>query len=580
MKTGQLIGGKYRLVTLVGEGGMGAVWHAMHMQLGHDVAVKFLTHPGANSEVLLNRFFDEARTAASVRHRNVIDILDFGISDDGRPYMVMEFMEGESLAARLERGPALTLPEVTLTVALSLGGLAAVHDRGIIHRDLKPDNIFLTYDADGSFPKILDFGVSKDIGRDTVGERAVQTRDGVLLGTPQYMSPEQARGLKDIDHRTDLYSMGVILYEVLAGVRPFESENVGDILMMVMTGQPVPLIDLRPDLSSAICDVVERAMQKDRELRFPDARAMRIALLNATNAMRQSMVSSMPEGSISLNTSSAEFVLVQLASEQIRLSNPSSGAERVPSGQFSNTSTPEATAPTMLGQKAAPSIDISLRFDVDKAAPPAPPVKPAAKTARVPMSSFPPPPRKSSGAWVLALLLLSLATAALATELTYDGGMRAALLAIQAAVTGAEPALVPGADGGLPLGPDAGLGLDGGLVDSIRVRLRQVPDDAKLTVDGQVYPPDALPALRSGDDRVITILVRKRPEPFEIRVEAPGMEPFIGRRWATDHVSYRLHLEPLADAGAAVVVPDASVGTAPPPEEPEPAPTRRRRRRR
>jgi serine/threonine protein kinase len=236
MKTGQLIGGKYRLVTLVGEGGMGAVWHAMHMQLGHDVAVKFLTHPGANSEVLLNRFFDEARTAASVRHRNVIDILDFGISDEGRPYMVMEFMEGESLAARLERGPALTLPEVTLTVALSLGGLAAVHDRGIIHRDLKPDNIFLTYDADGSFPKILDFGVSKDLGRDTVGERSVQTRDGVLLGTPQYMSPEQARGLKDIDHRTDLYSMGVILYEVLAGVRPFESENVGDILMMVMSG--------------------------------------------------------------------------------------------------------------------------------------------------------------------------------------------------------------------------------------------------------------------------------------------------------------------------------------------------------
>ena len=204
---------------------MGVVWKATHEHLGHEIAIKFLTHLGASVEGLVARFLDEARTAAAVRHRNVVHILDFGVTQDQRPYMVMELLEGESLADRLERTPPLSMNEATQTIALTLSGLAAVHDRGIVHRDIKPENIFLTYDADGFFPKILDFGVSKDLERESDGNRGVRTRDGVLLGTPQYMSPEQARGLRDIDMRTDIYSMGVILYETLAGVRPYDSET-------------------------------------------------------------------------------------------------------------------------------------------------------------------------------------------------------------------------------------------------------------------------------------------------------------------------------------------------------------------
>ncbi|MBK8170156.1 MAG: protein kinase [Sandaracinaceae bacterium] len=257
---------------------MGSVWLAQHIELESSVAVKFLHAHGPQSESLVTRFLREAKAAAAIRHRNVVSTTDFGISDDGEPYMVMELLEGESLAQRLERSPPLTVPELVNLLSLSLGGLAAVHAAGIIHRDLKPENIFLVRDDDAPYPKLIDFGVSRGAPGST-GSSATQS--GLLVGTPHYMSPEQARGLKTIDYRTDIYSMGVILYEALSGVLPYDSENVGDLIMMVTTGGAPPLSTYRPDLGQMMSDVIAKAMSQKPEDRFQTAREMRLALYEA-----------------------------------------------------------------------------------------------------------------------------------------------------------------------------------------------------------------------------------------------------------------------------------------------------------
>ncbi len=271
------MGGRYRLVREIGQGGMATIWEAEHMTLGSPVAVKFLYTSGPKADEMVGRFMREARVAASVRHRNVIEITDFGLAEDEKtPYMVMELLEGESLADRLDRQRVVDPRFATQIVWLALRGLAAVHDAGIVHRDLKPENIFLVTDSDGTYPKILDFGVSREAADDTN-----ITREGILIGTPAYMSPEQARGLRDLDPRTDLYSMGVILYELLAGQLPFESENPGDLIVMITRDRPAALNTLRPDLPQGLYGWIERTMAKDRDERFHDAREMRWALAEA-----------------------------------------------------------------------------------------------------------------------------------------------------------------------------------------------------------------------------------------------------------------------------------------------------------
>jgi serine/threonine protein kinase len=256
---------------------MATVWEAEHMTLGSPVAVKFLAAPqGARHAKLAERFMREARVAASVRHRNVIEIIDFGIEDANVPYMVMEMLEGEGLDARLMREGRLHVGAAVQIMWLSLRGLAAVHDAGIVHRDMKPENIFLVDDPDGAFPKILDFGVSRRAADADI------TQEGFLVGTPDYMSPEQAKGIAEIDARTDLYSMGVILYEAIAGRLPFEADSSADVLAKIAKDEPPPLASLRPGISEALCDVIARAMHKDPEERFQDAREMRWALAEAS----------------------------------------------------------------------------------------------------------------------------------------------------------------------------------------------------------------------------------------------------------------------------------------------------------
>jgi tRNA A-37 threonylcarbamoyl transferase component Bud32 len=280
MGPGTRIGGKYVLASLLGEGGMGSVWRANHEHLERPVAIKLIKPEVADNAELVARFLREARTAAAVRHRNVIVVLDFGQLEDGRPYLVMELLEGESLSSRLRRSPRPTIPEICDIAISSLSGLAAVHDAGIIHRDLKPDNIFLSRDADGVVPKIVDFGISKPMSvADSVARPATAlTASGAIIGTAHYLSPEQVQGRRDIDARSDVYAMGALLYEAISGRLPFDEETLGALMLAIITSDPPPLASLRRDVPASVAAIVHRALARDRAQRFATAREMREAL--------------------------------------------------------------------------------------------------------------------------------------------------------------------------------------------------------------------------------------------------------------------------------------------------------------
>ncbi|MBZ0121425.1 MAG: serine/threonine protein kinase, partial [Sandaracinaceae bacterium] len=281
LRAGIRIGDRYRLERRIAEGGMSVVWEATHLTLDRTVAVKFLDVFGRRAEEARERFLREARLVAAIRNRHVVDVIDFGTEPGGRPYMVMERLEGMTLAQRMERDPALTVGEVIEIIASVLTGLSAVHEAGIVHRDLKPENVFLVEDADGVSPKILDFGVSRAIEGEL--ESVMPTLENAIVGTPQFMSPEQARGLRDIDHRTDLWSTGVMLFELLTGVLPFDAEVVGDILVRIATQEAPDLESLRPDLGEPFASVVRKALCRDRDRRWASAREMRGALLVAAS---------------------------------------------------------------------------------------------------------------------------------------------------------------------------------------------------------------------------------------------------------------------------------------------------------
>jgi serine/threonine-protein kinase len=268
---------------------MGSVWAAVHEALDRTVAIKFLRPSGVDAETASARFVAEARSAARVKHRFVVDVFDFGITEDGVYYMVQDLLEGEELAALMDHGPAWEVRDVIRFVSDCLSGLEAVHQAGVVHRDLKPENIFVIRDPDGRHPKLLDFGISKvsqKSGPHSLkppggrGGRTKQlTSQGMTVGTPLYMSPEQLRGRKDLDARADLYSVGVILYEWLTGRVPYEHENVAELSLQVASGSAVPLVSLRPELGHDLSSVIARALAPEAKDRFASASEMRDALL-------------------------------------------------------------------------------------------------------------------------------------------------------------------------------------------------------------------------------------------------------------------------------------------------------------
>jgi serine/threonine-protein kinase len=262
----------YELVSILGEGGMGAVYLARHTFTGRKAAVKLLHPQLAQDQVLVTRFMNEARATAAIGHPNIIDIIDVGFLPDGRaPYLMMELLQGESLAKRLQRDHPLPIPEAIEIAVQTAFALTAAHAAEIVHRDLKPDNLFLVPDPSmGRLRmrvKVLDFGIAKLRGELSSG--SIKTQTGTIMGTPQYMSPEQCRGLADqIDHRTDIYALGIIVYEMVCGSPPFVSEGLGDMLMMHMSQAPAPPRTVNPAVPESLEATILHALAKDPNQRF------------------------------------------------------------------------------------------------------------------------------------------------------------------------------------------------------------------------------------------------------------------------------------------------------------------------
>jgi serine/threonine protein kinase len=235
---GQVLDNKYQIIELLGKGGMGAVYKGRHVVIGKTVAVKFLHQEFAKNKEVVQRFYREAQAAAAIGHGSIIDVMDVGISPDNEPYLVMEYLEGENLGSMLQRAGPLGIEAACGVMEPVLLALQAAHQKGIIHRDLKPDNIFLVHrESESPKVKLIDFGSSK-FSEGLQGEKLTQT--GSVMGTPAYMSPEQARGESDLDHRSDVYSMGVILYEMLTGKLPFSGDNFTAIIIKILTADPLP----------------------------------------------------------------------------------------------------------------------------------------------------------------------------------------------------------------------------------------------------------------------------------------------------------------------------------------------------
>lgn len=269
-RIGTVLDNKYELVALLGEGGMGAVYEAQHRLINRRLAVKFLHPQYANNDEVVTRFQREAQAAAKIGHENIIEITDMGTASDDSPYIVMEYLEGADVKTVLETQGVQSVERTARIMVQALSALQAAHDANIIHRDLKPENIFLIHKSSNpDYVKLLDFGISKFKELETDGQKAL-TQTGTVLGTPHYMSPEQARGEQNLSPRSDIYAMGVIMYQMLTGHLPFDAPNYNALLIKILTEDP-PLPEiLNPDLPEDIAETIKIAMARDSEDRFED----------------------------------------------------------------------------------------------------------------------------------------------------------------------------------------------------------------------------------------------------------------------------------------------------------------------
>ena len=275
---GKTIAGRYILRGLLGHGGMGAVYEAEHVGLGKRAAIKFVDPEFATDEKVVARFAREARAMSAIESAHIVTVFDAG-TEDGRPYLVMELLRGEDLGQRLRRLTRIPLGEAMHIIAQVLKGLARAHAAGIVHRDLKPDNVFLVkHDTDPLFAKIVDFGISKiERPRDTTSPLALTGR-GTVLGTPFYMSPEQAQASPDVDRRTDLYSVGAILFECLTGRPPHTGESYEQVILSICMRDAPEVWTIEPSIPAPVSAFVARALARDRSKRFATAEAMLAAL--------------------------------------------------------------------------------------------------------------------------------------------------------------------------------------------------------------------------------------------------------------------------------------------------------------
>ncbi|MBL8685689.1 MAG: protein kinase [Myxococcales bacterium] len=272
LQLGGLVGGKYRLLKKIGEGGHGRVYRAINTLLGREVAIKVLKPELVGDEIAKKRFFREAKTANLVRHPNVVDVLDVGDSEQG-PWMVQELLVGEALSAVLAREGTLSIHRTIDLLLPVLSALAVAHSKGIAHRDFKPENVFLVRGEDGAVtPKILDFGLSKSSIRfGTPRESDRITGTGVVVGTPAYLSPERVRMESDGDVRGDVWAIGVVLYECTTGFLPFPARTVREMFIQISNGRATPIEDVFPEVDANFAKIVMRCLRREPDQRYPSA---------------------------------------------------------------------------------------------------------------------------------------------------------------------------------------------------------------------------------------------------------------------------------------------------------------------
>jgi serine/threonine protein kinase len=362
LEPGTLIDGRYRLERQLGAGGMGVVWAARQVMTRQPVALKFLRDP-ERSPHARRRFLREARAACAVRHPNVVQIHDVLVVDDETPVIVMEMLEGESFGAMLKREKRLEVEAFARLMLPVVSAVGTAHALGIVHRDLKPDNIFLAKDASGALVKVLDFGLAKLTATEGDAEKTAGLTDtGIVVGTPYYMSPEQAFGERDVDHRTDIWALGIIFYQALSSSLPTRAENAGQVLKLILGDGIVPLSILVPDLPDDLLALIAQMLQRERGRRPEDLRAVQAVLARHTDVPIASFGSAIAPalGSGRLADSSDEYA----AAAALAATPPSKPLQiAVPfTARASSSQTDPSDAPT----RSAPS---ARRVSLEAAAP-------------------------------------------------------------------------------------------------------------------------------------------------------------------------------------------------------------------
>ncbi|MDX2054487.1 MAG: protein kinase [Polyangiaceae bacterium] len=289
-KPGDILDGKYRVERVLGTGGMGTVVAAQHLKLDQKVAIKFLHAEALTHDHVVKRFASEARAAAKIKSQHVARVIDVGEFENGAPFMVMEHLDGNDLSDELKKRGALPISEAILYIIQACDALAEAHSLGIVHRDLKPANLFLTRSAGGApITKVLDFGISKTTV-DASGERGL-TSTQMVMGTPHYMSPEQIRSTRDVDARSDIWALGVIIFELLTDNLPFDGDNSTAIIASIISEAPRPITSLNPEVPGELERVIARAMHRDKAQRFQNVGELSRALLPFTIPGAASIVS-------------------------------------------------------------------------------------------------------------------------------------------------------------------------------------------------------------------------------------------------------------------------------------------------
>lgn len=282
VRPGDVLAGKFRIERVLGQGGMGVVVSAHHLQLDERIAIKFLLPQALESAEAVARFAREARAAVKIKSEHVARVIDVGTLETGSPYMVMEYLHGRDLSQLVQQRGPLTIEEATEYVLQACEAIAEAHSLGIIHRDLKPQNLFLINRADGSpCIKVLDFGISKvtSIGGGSSGSDMSMTKTTAVMGSPLYMSPEQMTSSRDVDPRTDIWALGVILYELLTARVPFSADTVPQLCAMILQSSAPPLRNFRPDAPEGLQNVLLRSLEKDPTRRYKNVAEFAAALL-------------------------------------------------------------------------------------------------------------------------------------------------------------------------------------------------------------------------------------------------------------------------------------------------------------